>query len=72
MKNKFFNFDSLEQNPTVLNKNLMEIIHFNGTSRFKNVSSCLNTNMYSYLEASGGQSYNLYINVVHFFNTSVN
>jgi hypothetical protein len=33
---------------------------------------CLNTNMYSYLKASGGQSSNLYLNVVHFFNTSFN
>ncbi len=33
---------------------------------------CLNTNIYSYLETSGGQSSNLYLNVVHFFNTSVN
>jgi hypothetical protein len=39
----------------------------NGTASFKNVSNCLNTNIYSYLEASGGQSYNLYENVVHFF-----
>ncbi len=26
---------------------------------FKNVNNCLNTNIYSYLETSGGQSYNL-------------
>jgi hypothetical protein len=39
---------------------------------FKNVNKYLNTNIYSYLEASGGQSSNLYLNVVHFFNTSVN
>jgi len=38
----------------------------------KNVSNCLNTNIYSYLETFGGQSYDLYFNVVHFFNTSVN
>jgi hypothetical protein len=38
---------------------------------FKNVNSCLNTNMYSYLETSGGQSSNEYLNVVHFFNTRV-
>jgi hypothetical protein len=31
----------------------------------------LNTNIYSYLETSGGQSYNPYLNAVHFFNTSV-
>jgi len=37
----------------------------------KNVSNCLNTNIYSYLETSGGQSDNLYLNIVHFFNTSV-
>ncbi len=39
---------------------------------FKIVNNCLNTNIYSYLKTSGGQSSNLYLNVVHFFNTSVN
>ena len=38
----------------------------------RNVNNYLNTNIYSYLETSGGKSSNLYINVVHFFNTSVN
>ncbi len=38
----------------------------------KNVNNYLNTNTYSYLETSGGQSSNLYLNVTHFFNTSVN
>jgi hypothetical protein len=38
----------------------------------KSVNNCLNTNIYFYLETSGGQSFNLYINVVHFVNTSVN
>ncbi len=28
--------------------------------------------IYSYLDTSGGQSFNLYLNIVHFFNTSVN
>ncbi len=37
----------------------------------KNVNNCLNTNIYSYLATSGGQSYNLYLNVVHFYNTRV-
>jgi len=37
-----------------------------------NVYSYFNINIYSYLETSGGQSSNLYLNVVHFFNTSVN
>jgi hypothetical protein len=32
------------------------------------VNNCLNANIYTYLETSGGQSSNLYINVVHFFN----
>jgi hypothetical protein len=38
----------------------------------KNVNNCLNTNIYSYLERSGGQSSNLYLYVVGFFNTGVN
>jgi hypothetical protein len=38
----------------------------------KNVNNCLNTNIYSYLEASDSQSSNLYLSVVHFFNTPVN
>jgi hypothetical protein len=38
---------------------------------FKNVNNCLNTNIYSYLETSGGQSSNPYLNAVHFINTRV-
>jgi hypothetical protein len=38
----------------------------------KNINNCLNTNIYFYLETSGCQSSNLYLNVVHFFNTRVN
>ncbi len=41
----------------------------NETACFKNVNNCLNTNIYSYLETSGGQSYNPYLNVVHFLYT---
>jgi hypothetical protein len=37
-----------------------------------NVNSCLNTNIYFYLETSGGKSSILYVNVVHFFDTSAN
>ncbi len=44
----------------------------NGTQRFKNVNICLNNSIYSYLETSGGKSYNLSLNVVHFFNMSIN
>jgi hypothetical protein len=35
----------------------------------KVVNNC--TNIYSYLETSGGKSLNLHLTVVHFFNTSV-
>ncbi len=38
----------------------------------KNVNSYLNIDIYSYLETSGIQSSNLYLNVVHFFNAGVN
>ncbi len=38
----------------------------------KNVNNFLITNIYSYLEKSGGQNSNLYLNVVPFFNTGVN
>ncbi len=38
---------------------------------FKNVSNCLNTNIYPYLETTVGQSSNLYSNVVRVFNESV-
>ncbi len=37
-----------------------------------NVNNYPNTNIYSYLVTSGGQSSNLYLNVVHFFNASIN
>ncbi len=32
------------------------------------LKKCLNANINSYLETSGGQGSNLYLNVVHFFN----
>jgi len=38
----------------------------------KNVNNGLSARIFSYLETSGGQSSNLYLNVVHFFHTSVN
>jgi hypothetical protein len=43
-----------------------------GEHALKNENNCLNTNNYSYSEISGGQSSNLYLNIVHFFNTRVN
>ncbi len=38
----------------------------------KNINTSLNTNIYAYLEKSGVQSSNIYLNVVHFANTDVN
>ena len=38
----------------------------------ENGNNYLNTNIYSYLKTSGGQSSNLYLNVVQFFNASAN
>ncbi len=35
----------------------------------KNVNNCLNADIYTYSETSGGQSSNLYLNVVHFSTT---
>ncbi len=43
-----------------------------GIECFKNVNNYLNTNVYSYLETSGGESSNLCLHVVQLFNTSVN
>jgi hypothetical protein len=40
------------------------------TSKYANNNS--NINIYSYLETSGGQNSNQHLNVVHFFNTSLN
>ncbi len=38
----------------------------------KIVNNWLNTKIYSYLDTSHGQNFNLYLNVVNFFNTIVN
>ncbi len=38
----------------------------------RSVNKCLNTNIYSYLETSGGQSPNLYLNKVQAFISSLN
>ncbi len=35
----------------------------------KNLNKCMNINIYSDLETSGGQGSNPYLNVVHFLNT---
>jgi hypothetical protein len=38
----------------------------------ENVKKCLNTNISSYLETSGGQISNPYLNAVHLLNASFN
>ncbi len=47
-------------------------VHLMEQRALQNANNCLNSNIYFYLKTSGGQSSNLYLNVVHFFNTSVN
>ncbi len=37
--------------------------------KMEHVNNCLNSNIYSYLETSGGQSSYPYLNVVHCLNT---
>jgi hypothetical protein len=48
------------------------IVHGMEQNAFKNVNNCLNTYISSHLETYSGQSFNLYLNAVHFFNTNVN
>jgi hypothetical protein len=38
----------------------------------KDVNNHLSISIYPYVQTSSGQSFNLYLNVVYFFNTSVN
>jgi len=38
---------------------------------FKNVNSCWKTKISSGLETSGGQNFNVYLNVINIFNTRV-
>ncbi len=45
---------------------MYKIVRRNGTTHLKNVNNYFNSNIYSYLKTSGGQSCNLYLNVVHF------
>ncbi len=47
----------------------MSWLKVNGTVCFQNANNCMNTNIYSHLETSGGQSSNPYLNVVHLLNT---
>jgi hypothetical protein len=60
---KFFEID-----PTACSA----LTELNETAQLKNANNFLNSNIYSYLETSGDQISNLYLNVVHFLNTRVN
>ncbi len=74
MRNIFTEFKILLENLSTVFSNLKQQI-FNiemEQHALKNVNNCLITNIYSYSDTSGGQSSNLYLNAVHFFNTSVN
>jgi hypothetical protein len=44
----------------------------NGTAPFEKCKQCWNCNISFYLETPGGPNSNVYLNVVHFFNNSVN
>jgi hypothetical protein len=48
------------------------IVHGMEQNAFKNVNNCLNTNISSHFETYYGKNFNLYLNAVHFFNTSDN
>jgi hypothetical protein len=71
----FFKHASLMRRSTVLSRPFQLV--FPGStlmeqSTLKNVNNRLNINIYSYLETSCGQSFNIFCNKVPFFNTSVN
>jgi len=54
------------------NHSLLPTCHGYPMEQHAYTNNYLNTNFYSYLETFGGQCSNLYLNVDHFFNTSVN
>ncbi len=49
------------------NKIIAILKYERSTTLLKNVNNCLNTNIYSHWEISGGQGSHLYLNDVHFF-----
>jgi hypothetical protein len=57
---------------TMIEINLATLAKAMEQHALKNVNNCWNTNISLYLETSGGQNSNLYLNLVHFFNTSLN
>ncbi len=65
---------TLESSITILEASFKLIYDVYNTGIIYNAQhtlNYLNTNIYSYLETSGGQSYNIYLNAIHFFNNSV-
>ncbi len=65
--NKFVKWSNHQQSINLMNTYIENRIQVMELHAFKNVNNCLNTNIYSYLETSGGQSYNPYLNAVYFF-----
>ncbi len=63
---------NIAQSFILLSVTMILVIMLMEQHTLRNVNIYLNTNIYSHLETSGGQSSNLYLKVVHFFNTSVN
>jgi len=62
-------FQNQTESPANSMKNFEDIMEQHA---LKNANNCLNTYIYSYLETAGGQSSNPYLNVVNFFNNSLN
>ncbi len=56
----------------IIDNSLMAPLSIMEQRTLKNVNNYLNISICSYLETSGGQSTNLYLDVVHFFNASIN
>jgi hypothetical protein len=67
-----FPLENCEQKIRFSGEKVFELYDTMEQRTLRNVNNCLYTNVYSYLETSGGISYNPYLNVVHFFNTRVN
>ncbi len=68
--NYIYNLTIFNDCKYLLSQNILYFNQSNGTALFKIVNNYFNTNIYSYLETSSGQSYNPYLNVVHLNNTS--
>ena len=63
-RSKKFHLKIWQKSVSLCNANI--IFRATEERNLKNVKNCLNTNIYSYLETSCGQSSNLYLNMAHF------